>query len=159
MRTIIYLLITLSIVFLIFIFGNSMTTRPGTTSGNGNPAILLFVPLVILFIVLISQWFKVFRHTHVKLKNLIIMTVLLVGHQVIGVYVQIISFRNYRDFLAEIYAQQYGTVDWEYIHSITSGLSIHINNQYFNVNTYFLFIGLSLLVWLLSRIVHTAGRR
>jgi len=147
------LLVTLIITLLIFWFGNAMTTTPGRSSGNGNPAIILFIPLFILFIVLVFQWFKVFRHKRISIKTILILSLLAICHQVIGIYYQMISFRNYRDFLAEVYEGQFGEVDWQYIHSITSGLSIHINNQFFNLNTYLLFVNFSLFVWLLSRLI------
>lgn len=142
---------TLIIIFLIFMFGNSMTTTPGRSSGNGNPAILLLFPLSIFFIVLTFQWFKVFKGKMISKKRVIILSLLVICHHVIGVYFQIMSFRSYRIFLAKVYEGQFGTIDWDYINSITSGLSIHINNQYFNINTYFLFLSLSLFIWLLSQ--------
>jgi len=145
--------VTLIITLLIFWFGNAMTTTPGRSSGNGNPAIILFIPLFILFIVLVFQWFKIFRHKIISIKTILICSLVAICHQVLGIYYQMISFRNYRDFLAEVYEGQFGEVDWQYVHSITTGLSIHINNQYFNINTYLLFLNFSLFVWLLSGLI------
>ena len=153
------LFVTLIIISFIFIFGNAMTTTPGQTSGNGNPAILLLLPLFVLFIVLIFQWFKVFRDKIISKKAVIILSLLVVCHQVIGIYYQIKSFRSYRISLAEVYEGQFGEIDWDYIDSITSGFSIHINNQYFNINTYFLFLSLSLFVWLLSQLIIGLGTK
>lgn len=150
---------TLIIIFLLFMFGNSMTTTPGQSSGNGNPAILLLLPLSIFFIVLTFQWFKFFKDKMISNKTVIILSLLIICHHVIGIYYQIMSFRSYRIFLAEVYEGQFGIIDWEYINSITSGLSIHINNQYFNINTYFLFLSLSLLIWLLSQMIISLRRK
>ncbi|WP_160036928.1 hypothetical protein [Paenibacillus sp. An7] len=150
---------TLIIVFLLFMFGNSMTTIPGQSSGNGNPAILLLLPLSIFFIVLTFQWFKFFKDKMMSNKTVIILSLLIICHHAIGLYYQIMSFQSYRILLAEVYERQFGTIDWDYINSITSGLSIHINNQYFNINTYFLFLSLSLLIWLLSQMIISLRRK
>lgn len=153
MKVVISLFITLTISFVLFMFGYFMTPTPGQTSGNGNPAILLFVPLFISFIVLIIQWFKLLKPKKIRIRTAIILAVAIIFHQAIGLYYQVISFQKYRIFLSEVYEEQFGEIDWHYIDSITSGLSIHINNQYFNVNTFFLFVSLSFLIWLLSQLV------
>ncbi|MFC6333059.1 hypothetical protein ACFP56_10525 [Paenibacillus septentrionalis] len=153
MKAVISLFITLTISFVLFMFGYFMTTTPGQTSGNGNPAILLFVPLFILFIVLIFQWFKLLKPKKVNTRTAIILAFAVICHQAIGLYYQVVSFQKYRIILSEVYEEQFGEIDWHYIDSITSGLSIHINNQYFNVNTFFLFVSLSFLIGLLGQIV------
>ncbi|MDZ5474001.1 hypothetical protein SM124_19965 [Bacillus sp. 31A1R] len=67
-------------------------------------------------------------------------------HIIGGTLYQTISFRNYRDFLAEVYKQNFGFTDWEYINQITSFMSIHVNNQYFNINTFLMFTTLSIFI-------------
>ncbi|MCM3633644.1 hypothetical protein [Paenibacillus camelliae] len=152
MKKVIYLLLNLVVIFLLFMFGNGMTPRPGSSSGNGNPAILLFVPLGILFIVLVVQWFNLIKkRAHIKVT--IITLLVLVCHFIAGFYYQVASYRKYRDYLAEVHAEQFGSVDWEYINSITSGLSIHINNQYFNWNTCFLFVSFSMFIALMINVI------
>lgn len=146
MKKILYLLLNLVVIFLLFMFGNGMTTTPGSSSGNGNPAILLFIPLGILFIVLVVQWFNTIKKKRAHVNATLITILVLVCHFIAGFYYQVASYRKYRDYLAEVYAEQFGSVDWEYINSITSGLDIHINNQYFNWNTYFLFISFSIFI-------------
>ncbi|MEK5231995.1 hypothetical protein MHB42_09490 [Lysinibacillus sp. FSL K6-0232] len=42
--------------------------------------------------------------------------------------------------------QQNGTADLHYINAITTGLTIHVNNQYFNLYTFFLLISVSVLL-------------
>ncbi|NMO97699.1 hypothetical protein [Paenibacillus lemnae] len=159
MKSKLQLFVSLTITFLIFKLGHSMTTTPGRPSGNGNPAILLFLPLFIMLIVLIVQWCKVLDHKKFHMRTLIILSVICIAHQVMGVYYQIIRYRSYRDYLAEVYKQQFGEIDWHYIHSITAGLSIHINNQFFNTNTYFMFVSFSLLIWSLSQIIMEIQKR
>ena len=47
-----------------------MTPKLGMSSGNGNPAILLFIPLSILFLVLVNQWIRVFKDVKMSLTSL-----------------------------------------------------------------------------------------
>ena len=158
MKTKVVLLVNLVSISLLFMFGNSMTTTPGRSSGNGNPAILLLLPLFLLFIVLIIQWINLLKNKNFSARILTTTFVLIVIHFIVGVYYQMISYRKYRDFLAEVNADNLGNVSWHYINSITTGFSIHINNQFFNWNTYFLFVSLSFFIWLMSYIVRELVR-
>ncbi|WP_438350715.1 hypothetical protein ACP8HI_08765 [Paenibacillus sp. FA6] len=153
MKTKVFLLVNLVSISLLIMFGNSMTTTPGRSSGNGNPAILLLIPLFLLFIVLIIQWINLLKNKKFSGKILTTTFVLIVIHFIVGGYYQTISYRKYRDFLAEVNADNLGNVDWQYINSITTGFSIHINNQFFNWNTYFLYVSLSIFIWLMSYII------
>lgn len=150
MKPKILLLCNLIFIFLLFMLGNMMTTTPGHISGNGNPAILLFVPLFVLLVLLVSQWFYIFKNKQFTVRTLLIALFVLACHWPAAIYYQLFSYRNYRDLLAQVYAENFGYTDWEYINSITSGLSIHINNQFFNWNTYLLFINFSLMLWLIG---------
>lgn len=153
MKTKVLLFIQLVLAALLISLGNAMTTTPGRSSGNGNPAIILFVPLMVIFIVLVIQWINLLKDRKLSLRAIIIVLLLIIGHYTLGIYYQFISYRNYRSLLAQVYADEYGHIDWSYIDSITTGLSIHINNQYFNVNTYFLFVSLSLFLSLLYPLI------
>lgn len=144
---------TVILSLLCFLFGNSMTPAPGTSSGNGNPAILLFLPLFIIFVILIIQWFKLLKSITIRINTLISILLLAICHLIIGIYYQITSLQRYRMLLAEVYEGLFGEIDWYHIHSITSGLSIHLNNQFFNINTWLLYINLSFLVWLLCQLI------
>ncbi|RXZ78848.1 hypothetical protein EBB07_25420 [Paenibacillaceae bacterium] len=148
MKSIVFLVVNVSVFLLVFLFGNAMTTTPGRSSGNGNPAILLFAPIIILFIILIVQWFKVFKHKKLSGKFILSGMVLVVIHIAAGTYYQVQQFHKYKDYLAEVYERQHGETDWQYINSITEGLSIHINNQYFNVNTFLMCVSFSFFLFL-----------
>lgn len=161
MKNKILLIINLVILSLLFLFGNSLTTIPGRSSGNGNPAIMLLIPLSILFIILILQWIYLFKDKKISLKNLLTGLIVIVVHFLVGINYQLVRHRKYRNFLAEVYEDNYGFKDWEYINSITTGFSIHINNQFFNWNTFFLLVSLSIFIWLLFcliKIVITARK-
>lgn len=159
MKPKLFLCINLVVISLIFLFGNSMTTTPGRSSGNGNPAIILLVPLFILFVILVSQWFYILKDKKIKIRSTIIFLLVIVCHCIVGMYYQFISHRNYRDLLAQVYAEEFGSIDWQYMNSITTGFSIHMNNQFFNLNTYLIFVSLSISWWLLSQIVKQTIKR
>ena len=53
---------------------------------------------------------------------------------------------EYRQVIKSALMKRNGVVDEEYVNAITEGLSIHINNQYFNFNTYFMFLTFSIFV-------------
>ena len=117
------------------------------SSGNGNPAILLFIPLSILFLVLVNQWIRVFKDVKMSLTSLSLLIFTLAGYIIAGYIYQLRRLEIYRQIQAEAFESEYGKVDWTHIESITSGiLSIHMNNQFFNVNTYFMMMAFSLLL-------------
>lgn len=158
MKTKIFLLINLALIIAIFMFGNLMTTTPGRSSGNGNPTILLVPPLLICFIILVIQWISIFKGKRYNIRTITSIFLFILVHFICGVYYQMLSFSKYRAYLAEVYANQFGNVDWQYINSITTGFSIHMNNQFFNWNTYLLFVSLSILMWLLSYMIKESVR-
>ncbi|MCG3088903.1 hypothetical protein [Sporosarcina cyprini] len=59
---------------------------------------------------------------------------------------------KYKTLLAETYKKEVGHIDWGYIDTITSFMSLHVNSQYFNVNSYFMF--LSFAIFLAQLIVY-----
>ena len=56
------------------------------------------------------------------------------------------ELNEYREVIKNVLLKRHGVADAEYIYAITSGLSFHINNQNFNINTYFMFVTISILV-------------
>lgn len=76
-------------------------------------------------------------------------TLLLLIHLILSYFYQRSAFLKYREILAEVYQANFGFVDWEYIDQITTFSSIHVNSQYFNLNTYLMFLTASVLIALL----------
>ncbi|MGC6587723.1 hypothetical protein ACPV3A_22590 [Paenibacillus sp. Dod16] len=150
----IWLFISALLCLLVVLFGNAMTPKLGTSSGNGNPAILLFIPLSILFLVLVIQWIRVFKDVKMSLISLSLLIFTLAGYIIVGYVYQLRRLEVYRQIQAEAFESEYGKVDWTHIESITSGiLSIHMNNQFFNVNTYFMMMAFSLLLCFLYKLI------
>jgi hypothetical protein len=130
---------------------NLMNPEPGQTSGNGNPAILLLFIIVILFFCLLYLWTKIFNELTIKPVILITGITLTFIHLVVSFLYQRNAFLKYKKVLAETHKENFGSIDWQYIESITSFMSIHVNKQLFNLNTYFMFLSASIFLSLLLR--------
>ncbi|MED1601581.1 hypothetical protein [Alkalihalophilus marmarensis] len=143
--TLLFISILMSGLF--FYIFNLSTPPPGSVSGNGNP-MLLFIPiLVILFVGFIFSMIKVIEHFRVSIRAVTITMMALLLHWLVGLTYQRTAFDNYREVLAEVYQKEWGYVDWYYIEQITSSLlSVHTNKLYFNLNTYIMFLTLSLFL-------------
>lgn len=132
------LLITSVVVLLLFYVININTVSPITVSGNGNPFIIVAAPLLPLLIVLL--WGRIFRVHSISQRFSIVGIILTFVHLIIAFIYHRISLANYRDIIKDAHIEKYGKVDSQYIQDITTGITIHVNNQYFNVNTFFMFI-------------------
>lgn len=159
MKTKVFLLLNLLCMSVLFKLIHAITTTPGQSSGNGNPAILFMLPIVLLFIVLLFQWFSVVDRWVTSLKRLGIVILVGVVHWIVALYYQRLSFLKYREVIVEAYVARFGEVDMNYIESITTGLSIHVNNQYFNVNTFFMLVSLSFVISAMIRVTVNRFRK
>jgi len=133
-------------VLLLFYVSNQMTARPGTISGNGNPVLIVVTLLLPLFIFIVILWRRIFGVHSISQSFSIIGIILTFVHLIIAFIYQRISLANYREIIKDAYFEKYGEVDSQYIQDITTGITIHVNNQYFNVNTFFMFISFSIFI-------------
>ncbi|WP_216831410.1 hypothetical protein [Alkalihalobacterium elongatum] len=142
------LVIIISIVSgLLFYIFNLLTPSPRTVSGNGNPALLLMPILLPLFVYLVFLWIKVLKNFRINSRIALIAIIGIVFHWFFGLYYQQFLFNNHRNVLADVYQKEFGYVDRVYIEQITSSLlSIHTNKLYFNLNTYLMFLTLSIFL-------------
>lgn len=131
-----------------FIFSNLMTPAPGSSSGNGNPAILFVLLLPFILFYLIVFWRGIFRVLPFKKKWII--AVAGSAYCASAVMYQRWSFVRYVDEMRQGYKEQFGYVDEEYIQDIAVFLSIHVNNQYFNINTFIAFVVLTIVIGVLA---------
>lgn len=149
MKKKIFLVISILLVTTaLFWLGNLGTPSPGSTSGNGNPAILFMGLLLVLFFFLVYLWKRIIDALRLTRTTKLIVIIAIIAHYILGIMYQRSSFLAYRQVIADAYEKEYGSVDWWYIDQITSiwSLSIHLNNQYFNVNTFLMFCSLSILL-------------
>ncbi|MDQ0208630.1 hypothetical protein [Alkalicoccobacillus murimartini] len=115
------------------------------SAGNGNVAlyfIIILIPILIGIVYLLSDFL---RHLVINKKHLNIIILLLITQICLGIFYQYNQLDNYRDTLANAYFDYFGYHDMEYIHMITVGFSSQLNNQYFNLNTWFMFLSFTIL--------------
>ncbi|WP_080846186.1 hypothetical protein [Cytobacillus gottheilii] len=137
-----------------FIFSNLMTPAPGSSSGNGNPAILFVLLLPFILFYLIMFWRGIFHGLSKKKKWII--AVAGSAYCASAVMYQRWSFVRYVDEMRQGYREQFGYADEEYIQDIAVFLSIHVNNQYFTINTFIAFVVLTIVIGVL---VPLSGKR
>ena len=123
-----------------------MTVRPGTIFRERESRYLLMFPLVPLFIVIVMLWVQVFRAHSIQFRFVITGMFVAILHLTAGFFYQKQELDTYRDVLKNAYIEKYGSFDAEYIRNITTGITIHVNNQYFNGNTFFMFLTSSIFV-------------
>lgn len=127
------------------------TVTPGVISGNGNIAILFMMPIPMLFIVAVYCWYRIIRKATFRSSLYVGGFFVLVIGITAGMLYQRQAFYRYREYLFDVHKEKYGVEDWGYILDITSGgiYSPHVNNQFFNFNTYLIYIACSLALSIL----------
>jgi hypothetical protein len=130
----------------VFLLVNQMTPNPGTSSGNGNPALLIAWILIPLLIFMVILWVRIFRVHSINTTIFIISIFGILVHLTGAFFFQKNALNEYRQVIQEALIKRNGVADADYIQSITSGLSFHVNNQYFNINTYFMFLTFSIFL-------------
>ncbi|MFS0816172.1 hypothetical protein ABC382_04235 [Lysinibacillus sp. 1P01SD] len=141
------------IVLVLFMGIHLMTATPGSSSGNGNPALLLLMIVVPLFIIMVLLWQRIFRYYKLTKQVVIIGLLFTSLHIIAGIMYQRMELDNYRGVIEKALIKQYGYADQQYLLDITSGLTIHVNNQYFNLNTFFMLVSFSVFIALLWLVV------
>jgi hypothetical protein len=144
-----YILISIISIIsgLVFYIFYLFTPSPGRVSGNGNPSLILMPILLPLFVYLVFLWIKVMKNFRINFRVTVITIIVIAFHWFLGLYYQRFLFDSHRNVLADAYQNKFGYVDWVYIEQITSSLlSIHTNKLYFNLNTFFMFLTLSIFI-------------
>jgi len=154
-KNIIMILSVLVVTTALFWLGNLGTPSPGSISGNGNPAILFMGILLVLFFFLVYMWKRIIDALQLTRTTKLIVIAANIAHFMLGIMYQRSAFLAYRQVIANAYEKEFGFVDWVYIDQITSfwSLSIHLNNQYFNLNTFLMFCSLSILLALFMNLI------
>lgn len=138
------LIIALIVCAGIFYLGNLMTVHPATTSGNGNPMLLALPILFIMGVMIVRGWMEVITNWN---KRLLWSGCALTPLLLYAAYrYQETEFDLYRTYVTEIVMKDEWRADWDYANSVTDIFSIYMNNQLYNVNTFFMYIGLTLWI-------------
>ena len=130
----------------VFMVINQLTPNPGASSGNGNPGFFISWILLPLFYFMVILWVRIFRVHSINIYGYIICMFGIIVHLVTAFFYQKNQLSEYRQVIKSALIKRNGVADEEYVNAITEGLSIHVNNQYFNFNTYFMFLTFSIFV-------------
>lgn len=131
---------------LLFAVGNFFTVSPNSISGNGNPTLVIFFVVVPLVPVYIFLWHRLFLKWNLTWKHLSTIVVVGILHLVAGLFYQRMKFVEYKEIIRQAVFEREGYADIHYVDSITSGITIYVNNQYFNTNTFFMFLTITALL-------------
>lgn len=114
---------------------------PGVISGNGNPQLVVIIPLVIVLFWFGLTWFKWLRS--LKLSTLIRLLIMIVSLVVIVSGIMQISqaFKDFEVQYKENFEKKYGyPVESDYFEQISNGINFHTNYLYFNYTTFFILV-------------------
>lgn len=135
------MIVLLIISGFLFCFGNQMTATPGSSSGNGNLAILSMIALVFIIPIFIYFLMITLKNLRLKLGFLVTMIILSLSYMIVRFLYQSNEYSKYKNLVKEIVLAEGVTKDLDYIDSITSDIfSPFMNSQFFNLNTYVMFI-------------------
>ncbi|WP_312453167.1 hypothetical protein [Exiguobacterium sp.] len=144
------LIVALSIFSGILVsLGRSTQVYPQQISGNGN---LGFLPLLLLFPIGIVLMLKWIREAQLRFLSLIGLSTSTTIYLVCGILYQIEQFSQYQVLVKQQVIADRGTIDGDYLTSITSMPSPYMNSQYFNGNTLLIYwasilLMASLIAW------------
>lgn len=144
------LIVALSIFSGILVsLGRSTQVYPQQISGNGN---LGFLPLLLLFPIGIVLMLKWIREAQLRFLSLIGLCTSTTIYLVCGILYQIEQFSQYQVLVKQQVIADRGTIDGDYLTSITSMPSPYMNSQYFNGNTFLIYwasilLMASLIAW------------
>ncbi|WP_214729942.1 hypothetical protein [Exiguobacterium sp. s168] len=147
------LIVALSIFSgLLVSLGRSTQVYPQQISGNGNLGFLPLMLLLLLFpigIILVLKWI---REAQLRFLSLIGLSTSTTIYLVCGILYQIEQFSQYQVLVKKQVIADRGTIDGDYLTSITSMPSPYMNSQYFNGNTFLIYwasilLMASLIAW------------
>lgn len=117
MKKLLVTLFFISILTLaVFLLINQMTPNPGTSAGNGNPALLIAMILPPFFIFMVILWVRIFCVQKIGSPVLIISILGIIIHLTIAFFYQKIQLNEYRQVIKEALIKRYGNADEEYLH-------------------------------------------
>lgn len=132
--------------------GRSTQVYPQQISGNGNLGFLPLLLLLLLFPIGIVLMLKWIREAQLRFLSLIGLSTSTMIYLVCGILYQIEQFSQYQVLVKQQVIADRGTIDGDYLTSITSMPSPYMNSQYFNGNTFLIYwasilLMASLIAW------------
>jgi len=126
--------------------GRSTQIYPQQISGNGNLGFLPLLLLLLLFPIGIVLMLKWIREAQLRFLSLIGLSFSTMIYLVCGIFYQIEQFSQYQVLVKQQVIADRGTIDGDYLTSITSMPSPYMNSQYFNGNTFLIYWASILLI-------------
>ncbi|NGZ76632.1 hypothetical protein [Saccharibacillus alkalitolerans] len=152
------LVANLLLIGAIFWLGNASAAPPGAHSGNGNPTLILAVPLSVLGIVLIGQiyaWGRPRRFRRTALTSLLLG---LFAHQAAGFELQRIRYRGLFQRTVEAASADGMRDARSFAESVMSGPGTpHMNGHFLHLNTYLMFVGWAAIAAVILLLVFPAS--
>lgn len=140
------LIVLLVICAIMFYLGNKMTTFPKQTSGNGNLAIVLVGILLIVSPFLVSSVVNKLERLKIKTLPILLIGILSSLYMYFGYIHQLEKYLQFKKQVRNEMLSYDHMADNEFIDSALSGFSTYLNSQYFNLNTFGIYVSLILLI-------------
>lgn len=149
--------VNLLVIGSLFALGWLMNVEPDRPSGNGNLALLLVIPLIVLGLLLVYQLYagRLLRRLPPLALGFVLLGLL--AHQAAGFDLQHARYRHLKDKVALMQTQKNDAqggysvwLEWD---------SMHMNGHFFHLNTYLLFIGWIVIATVIGLLAETALRR
>lgn len=148
-----------------FYIGNLLTISPTYISGNGNLSLLAIPAVLLCLIFLVIQWTKLVQYFNIRTSALIAGFIGLVLVLLWRVNYQIDSYRDYQSFVRDLALQREveGGASLEaslqYVNQIADWDSPYMSNQIFNLNTFIMYLCLTLLFGMAVTITYKLKKR
>lgn len=134
-----------------FYLGNLSTVDPVQISGNGNPA-LLFIPILLLLaLFIVNDWVKVIKFFNFNARTLFLLLFIVVIALFFIYEQQVDEFYERKDYVQQVVIErEYKITDPLFLERVTGITYTYMSNQLFNLNTFVMYILLTLATAIMS---------
>lgn len=153
--------VNLLLIGFLFYLLNAGGAEPGDSAGNGNPGLLLWIPLLVLGLLLPVQ-LHFTNGLLMRLGPAPLAAVLLglAAHQAAGFEIQRIRYRVLREEMLEVIARPDTEPNRRAAEDMLGGLdSIRMSSHFFHMNTYLLFVGWVVIAVIVLRLARELRER
>lgn len=145
--------VNLLLIGFLFYLLNAGGAGPGDSAGNGNPGLLLWIPLPVLGALLLVQLHFTNGLRRLGPAPLAAVLLGLAAHQAAGFEIQRIRYRVLREQMLEVMARPDTEPNRRAAEDMLGGLdSIRMSSHFFHMNTYLLFVGWAVIAVIVLRL-------
>lgn len=153
LKSLIIISLTLLTPYL-FYTGYSSESKTNQISGNGNPAGILVAILLLLCPFIIIGIIILFDKVNAKNSSLLVTMGLTITYNYIGYIHQKNNYLLYKEFIKQKIIHSEDVTDVTYSKGMLDGFSIYMNSQFFNLNTYFMYLCFILFLASLAYLIY-----